>query len=62
MNNVKIYGADSGRFGTTVDAQERFWRNVYGGMASARFHRPESDLGLSSTASAAGMWIAMVDF
>lgn len=52
MNNVKIYGADTGTYGTDRDAQERFWRNVFGGMASARFHRPPSGLGLGELAQA----------
>ena len=34
------------------DGAERFWRNIFGGMASARFHRPPSGLGLSETAQA----------
>ena len=46
LNNVKIYGADTGRYGNDVDAQQRFWRNLLGGMASARFHRPPAGLGL----------------
>lgn len=50
MNNVKIYGADAGRFGGDSDGVERFWRNVFGGMASARFHRPPSGQGLNETA------------
>lgn len=50
LNNVKIYGADGGRFGTTRDAIERFWRNIFVGCASARFHRPDSGIGLSQTA------------
>jgi hypothetical protein len=52
MNNVKIYGADTGRFGNSRDGAERFWRNVLGGMASARFHRPDAGLGLSDSAQA----------
>ncbi len=52
LNNVKIYGADGGRFGSTQDAVERFWRNVFGGLASARFHRPDSGLGLNEIAQA----------
>jgi hypothetical protein len=52
MTNVKIYGADTGRFGTGRDGLERFWRNLIGGMASARFHRPSSGLGLSAPAQA----------
>ena len=52
INNVKIYGADTGRFGNTQDGLERFWRNIFGGLASARFHRPTSGLGLNETAQA----------
>ena len=52
LNNVKIYGADTGRFGNTRDGMERFWRNIFGGLASARFHRPDSGLGLGETARA----------
>lgn len=52
LNNVKIYGAEASRFGSERDAIERFWRNILGGMASARFHRPESGLGLSEVARA----------
>ncbi|MCB1097139.1 MAG: hypothetical protein KDN22_16315 [Verrucomicrobiae bacterium] len=52
LNNVKIYGADRGRFGSDRDGIERFCRNVFGGMASARFHRPDSGLGLNGKAQA----------
>ncbi|MBN1844050.1 MAG: hypothetical protein JW810_00075, partial [Sedimentisphaerales bacterium] len=52
LNCVKIYGADGGRFGDTRDGLERFWRNVFGGMASARFHRPDSGQGLNPAAQA----------
>lgn len=48
MNNVKIYGVDGGRFGTSKDAMERFWRNLFAGCASARFH--EKHLGGSEPA------------
>ncbi len=50
INSIKIYGADGGRFGNTRDGVERFWRNIFGGMASARFHRPASGIGLSKMA------------
>ncbi|MHC4718622.1 MAG: hypothetical protein ACYS5V_16760 [Planctomycetota bacterium] len=52
MTNVKIYGADPKGYGTARDGQERFWRNIFNGFASARFHRPPSGLGLSPTAQA----------
>jgi hypothetical protein len=50
LNNVKVYGADGGPHGVTRDGVERFWRNIFAGAASARFHRPESGLGLSDIA------------
>jgi len=66
LNSVKIYGSDEvylksppgardgvgGRYGRTRDAVERFWRNLFGGLASSRFHRPPSGLGLGKTAQA----------
>jgi hypothetical protein len=47
LNTVKTYGVDGGPHGNTKDGIERWWRHVLGGAASARFHRPESGLGLS---------------
>ncbi|MCH5374413.1 MAG: hypothetical protein JJ992_10570, partial [Planctomycetes bacterium] len=52
LNTVKTYGADGGRFGDNRDGLERWWRHVIGGAASARFHRPDSGLGLSAPATA----------
>ena len=52
LNTVKTYGADGGRFGNNQDGLERWWRHVIGGAASARFHRPDSGLGLSEPAAA----------
>ena len=44
MNNEKIYGATDGSTnfsaGTETEAIDRFWRNIFAGCASARFHRP----------------------
>lgn len=48
LNTVKTYGRDGGRHGNTKDGLERWWRHVLGGAATARFHRPDSGLGLSS--------------
>lgn len=53
LNTVKTYGADTGKYGNNRDGIERFWRHVIGGAASARFHRPDSGLGLSPPAVAA---------
>lgn len=52
INTVKTYGADSGRFGTTRDGLERWWRHLIGGAAAVRFHRPDSGLGFSPPAAA----------
>lgn len=52
LNHVKIYGADTGRYGTDRDAVERFWRGLLGGAASIRFHRPTSGIGLNDLARA----------
>ncbi|NLF38460.1 hypothetical protein GX586_03385 [bacterium] len=52
MNCVKTYGANTGRYGTNRDGQERFWRSAFGGVAATRFHRPTSGLGLSPIAQA----------
>lgn len=42
LNNVKIYGTDEDNpsAGSAEEAIERFWRNLIGGAASVRFHRP----------------------
>lgn len=52
LNHVKIYGADTGPYGTDRDAIERYWRNLIGGAASIRFHRPPTGLGLNELAQA----------
>ncbi len=52
LNTVKTYGADTGRYGNSRDGVERWWRHVIGGAAAARFHRPDSGLGLSAPAVA----------
>jgi hypothetical protein len=42
INNVKIYGAENGtkEAGSGIEAIQRFWRDLFGGCASVRFHRP----------------------
>jgi len=53
INTTKTYGADGNKFGhTDQDAIERFWRHLLGGVASARFHRPDSGLGINDKAVA----------
>ncbi|MGQ9621598.1 MAG: hypothetical protein ACUVTX_11565, partial [Bacteroidales bacterium] len=53
VNSTKIYGSDRGnwldRGITTKHAVETFCRNIVGGFAASRFHRPPSGLGLSNT-------------
>ena len=39
LNNVKIYGGTSGWTGGVEEGTRRFWRNIFAGAASARFHR-----------------------
>lgn len=54
MNSTKIYGADTSKWTDRgVDSEhgmQTFWRNLIGGFASSRFHRPPSGLGLSKAA------------
>ena len=53
MNTTKTYGASGNKFGhTDQDGIERFWRHLLAGAASARFHRPDSGLGLGDKAVA----------
>lgn len=53
-NNTKIYGGGNSYWGsgTNEDGVERFCRNVIGGCASARHHRPPSGNGLNEKAKA----------
>ncbi len=44
LNNVKIYGGEGhGWTGGSLEATRRMWRNLIGGLASSRFHRPGPD-------------------
>ena len=54
INCVKIYGGTSGwyPFGDERQGQQRFWRNVFAGLAAVRFHRPPSGQGLGPAAQA----------
>lgn len=54
LNNVKIYGADAvGWTGGDREGVERFWRNLFAGAASVRFHRPPAGQGLNQRAKRA---------
>ncbi len=52
LNTVKTYGNDRGNHGSNKDGIERWWRHIIGGAATARFHRPNSGLGLSKLSMA----------
>jgi len=49
LNNVKIYGSGVGANYSAGDRKEaiaRFWKNIFAGCASSRFHRPEGEWGI----------------
>src|SRR5690606_13218 len=54
VNNTKVYGGGESGWGsgTNQDGVERFCRNVIGGCASVRHHRPPSGNGLNRKAKA----------
>ncbi|HUT32111.1 MAG TPA: DUF6298 domain-containing protein [Planctomycetota bacterium] len=54
LNHTKIYSAGQTTWGsgTPKDGVERFWRNLLGGAASSRFHRPTAGIGLNEVAQA----------
>jgi hypothetical protein len=57
ITNIKVYGTDDenldpGFWGSAQDGKERFWRNIIGGTASSRFHRPPWGIGLNEEAQA----------
>jgi len=52
MNNTKIYGSEHEMIRDDVNAKQCFWRNIIGGCASSRFHRPPCGLGLGAVAQA----------
>lgn len=45
INHNKMYGADFGPRWPSYEAIDMFWRNIFGGAASVRFHRPPTGLG-----------------
>ncbi len=55
LNNTKIYGSGYTSWGSggPKDGVERFWRDIFGGCASARFHRDGAGNGLQPIAKAA---------
>ena len=70
LNNVKIYGGTIQRWTTSVEeGTQRFWRNIFAGCASVRFHREgPSDhyfgIGLSKLAQThiKSMWMFTQEF
>ena len=54
VNNTKIYGGENSKWGSgsNEDGVERFCRNVLGGCASVRHHRPNHGNGLNEKAQA----------
>lgn len=52
INHDKIYGADFGFRWTTSEGIDLFWRDIIGGAASARFHRPPMGIGQNQYALA----------
>lgn len=57
LNNVKIYGSDEATEQSDLRRHRRgdraVWRNVFGGCAAARLHRPPYGIGISDLARAA---------
>jgi len=50
MNNVKIYGAPRPREPADPKLNaDKFWKCIFAGCASARFHRPPTGMGLNET-------------
>ncbi|RLI25607.1 hypothetical protein DRO57_03645 [Candidatus Bathyarchaeota archaeon] len=50
MNNVKIYGApEPGSPAIPELNVDRFWKCIFAGCASVRFHRPPTGIGLTET-------------
>ena len=52
INHVKVYGGAVGWTDGAKEGIDRWWRNLIGGAASTRFHRPEEGIGLSPQARA----------
>lgn len=53
INSVKVYGHDGGKYGDSRQGLQRFWRNLFAGLAGVRFDRPPAGLGLGNAAQAA---------
>ncbi len=45
VNNVKTYGGSHG--GGADEGQHKLWRNILGGAASSRYHRPGGGIGMN---------------
>lgn len=50
VNSVKTYGGNHG--GGPIEGQHKLWRNILGGAASSRYHRPGGGIGLNEVTAA----------
>ena len=50
VNHTKTYGGQLFWTSGPNHGVERFWRNIVGGAASTRFHRPHGGIGISERA------------
>jgi hypothetical protein len=50
INNTKIYGSGIDSRGGAKQAVQKFWRSIFAGCASVRFHRPPAGIGLGDLA------------
>ncbi len=50
INSVKMYGGNHG--GGPIEGQHKLWRNILGGTATARYHRPGGGMGLNDVTAA----------
>jgi hypothetical protein len=50
INSVKMYGGNHG--GGPIEGQHKLWRQILGGGATARYHRPGGGIGLNAVTAA----------
>lgn len=58
VNNIKTYGGQHG--GGAEEGQHKLWRNVLGGAATSRYHRPGGGIGLNTVTAAHLQSLGMV--
>ncbi len=59
VNSVKTYGGKHG--GGPVEGQHKLWRNILGGAASSRYHRPGGGMGFNDITAAHLRSLRMVE-